>query len=125
MTTLMRWDPFRELEEMSTRLGTMLGRNFGRTGIESFGDWSPAVDVQETGTEYLVKADLPEMTKEQKAAEEKVSKLFAQNCSGIRIPIMKLPALMKLGLDALAVGKTDKEVGDLLYEKAVAFGKDG
>lgn len=65
------------------------------------------------------------MTKEQKAAEEKVSKLFAQNCSGIRIPIMKLPALMKLGLDALAVGKTDKEVGDLLYEKAVAFGKDG
>ena len=29
------------------------------------------------------------MTKEQKAAEEKVSKLFAQNCSGIQIPIMK------------------------------------
>lgn len=65
------------------------------------------------------------MTKEQKAAEAKVNKLFAQNCSGIQIPIMKLPALMKLGLAALAEGKTDKEVGDLLYEKAVAFGKDG
>lgn len=62
---LTRFDPFRELEEMSTRLGTMLGRNFGRTGIESFGDWSPAVDVQELDQEYLVKADLPEMTKEQ------------------------------------------------------------
>lgn len=56
--------------------------------------------------------------------QTKVSKLFRQNCTGIQIPIMKLPALMKVGLAALAEGKTDKEIGDLLYEKAVAFGKE-
>jgi HSP20 family protein len=61
---LTRFDPFRELEEMSTRLGSMLGRSFGRSDIESFGDWSPALDVQESDAEYLVKADLPDMTKE-------------------------------------------------------------
>jgi HSP20 family protein len=60
---LTRFDPFHELEEMSARIGSMLGR-INRRDFEAFGDWAPAVDVQETDSEYLVKADLPEMTKE-------------------------------------------------------------
>jgi HSP20 family protein len=60
---LTRFDPFREFEEMSSRVGSILGRA-GRRDVEGFGDWAPAVDVQEGDSEYLIKADLPEMTKE-------------------------------------------------------------
>ena len=62
---LARFDPFRELEEMSTRLGTMMGRRRNTQGdVDSFGDWVPPMDVQETDTEYLVKMDLPEVRRE-------------------------------------------------------------
>ena len=65
---MVRWDPFRELEEMSSRLN----RFFGRQGLTAqpsengdvFADWAPAVDVQETDTEYLIKADLPAVKRE-------------------------------------------------------------
>jgi HSP20 family protein len=37
-------------------------------GIEgenlSFAEWAPAVDIQETDTEYVIKADLPEVKKD-------------------------------------------------------------
>jgi hypothetical protein len=59
-----------------------------------------------------------------KQTEDRVSRLFHQNCTGIQIPMMKLPALMKLGVEAVEAGKTDKEIGDLLYQNAVAFGKE-
>lgn len=62
---LVRFDPFRELEEMSTRLGTMMGRRRNAQGdVDSFGDWVPAMDVQETDAEYLVKMDLPEVRRD-------------------------------------------------------------
>jgi len=65
---LVRWDPFRELEEMSTRLNRFLGgplpRQTGEDDSVFFADWAPAIDVQETDTEYLMKADLPEVKKE-------------------------------------------------------------
>jgi HSP20 family protein len=66
---LVRWNPFRELEEMQTRLN----RLFSDTPMPRAGDggeglffasWSPAVDIQETDKEYLIKADLPEVKKE-------------------------------------------------------------
>jgi len=50
---LTRWNPMQELAEMSTRLNR-----------EVFADWAPAIDVEETDTEYLIKADLPAMKKE-------------------------------------------------------------
>jgi HSP20 family protein len=65
---LVRWDPFRELEEVSTRLNRLFHQPFGRRPIEDEGslmaEWAPAVDVQETDGEYLIKADLPEVKKE-------------------------------------------------------------
>jgi HSP20 family protein len=63
---LIRWDPFRELETISTRLNQMFGSESPRgSGLtEGFADWSPAIDVQETDKEYLLKADLPEVKKE-------------------------------------------------------------
>jgi HSP20 family protein len=64
---LVRWDPFRELEHMQSRLNRLFGDTpFQRTGDDgtSFSGWSPAVDVQETDKEYLIKADLPDVKKE-------------------------------------------------------------
>lgn len=54
---LVKWSPFRELEDIQTRLN----RIFNET---PFADWSPAVDIQETEKEYLIKAELPEVDKE-------------------------------------------------------------
>ena len=64
---LVRWDPFRELESMQSRLNRLFGEApFQRTGEDglSFSGWSPAVDVQETDKEYVIKADLPDVKKE-------------------------------------------------------------
>ena len=65
---LVRWDPFRELEEVSTRLNRLFTQPIGRRSMDDegslFGQWAPAVDVQETDGEYLIKADLPEVKKE-------------------------------------------------------------
>jgi len=66
--TLTRWDPFRELEEMSTRLNRFFGQPNGRqlTGDSglSLADWTPALDIEETEGEYVVKADLPDVGKD-------------------------------------------------------------
>ncbi len=67
MTALMRWDPFRELEDMSDRLNRMFARPAVRTnGKETLtvADWAPTVDISETDGEYLIKAELPEVKKD-------------------------------------------------------------
>ncbi|HYN06087.1 MAG TPA: Hsp20/alpha crystallin family protein [Vicinamibacterales bacterium] len=65
---IVRWDPFRELEDVSTRLGRFFNQPQLRRPVDDdgvfFADWAPAVDVQETDKEYIVKADLPEVRKE-------------------------------------------------------------
>jgi len=65
--TLVRWDPFRELEDMSERLNRVFSRPALRTnGKENLtvADWMPTVDISETEAEYLIKAELPEVKKE-------------------------------------------------------------
>lgn len=67
MTALMRWDPFRELEEMSDRLNRMVARPVTKTsGKEALtvADWMPTVDISETDGEYVIKAELPEVKKD-------------------------------------------------------------
>ncbi len=66
--TLVRWDPFRELEDMSYRLNRMFSRptlpqaNGKETMIVA--DWVPSVDVSETDGEYQIKAEIPDVKKE-------------------------------------------------------------
>lgn len=65
--TLVRWDPFRELEDMSERLNRVFTRPALRTGGKEnliVADWIPTVDISETDSEYLIKAELPEVKKE-------------------------------------------------------------
>lgn len=65
---LVRWDPFRELEEMTNRLSRLFERPALRTGdgreTLTVADWVSSVDISETDTEYLIKAELPEVKKE-------------------------------------------------------------
>jgi HSP20 family protein len=64
--TVSRWDPFRELEEMSERLNRLMGRTMPSLGEEALvaAEWAPIVDIEETDKEYLIKAELPEVKKE-------------------------------------------------------------
>jgi len=65
---LVRWDPFRELEEVSDRLNRMFARPVasGTNGKETMivADWTPSVDISETEGEYLIKAEIPDVKKE-------------------------------------------------------------
>lgn len=65
--TLVRWDPFRELEDMSERLNRVFSRpslrNSGKENL-TVADWMPTVDISESEGEYLIKAELPEVKKE-------------------------------------------------------------
>lgn len=63
---ITRWDPFRELENMSSRLNRIFGNTSLRGNNEdlSFADWQPSVDVKETPEEFVIKAELPEVKKE-------------------------------------------------------------
>ncbi|HSF99697.1 MAG TPA: Hsp20/alpha crystallin family protein [Vicinamibacterales bacterium] len=65
---LTRWDPFRELESLSKGLNQWFGQPVMRRLADedgvAFADWAPALDVEETDKEYLIKADLPEIKKD-------------------------------------------------------------
>ncbi len=64
-TNLTRWDPVKELQEMTGRMNRLVGRP--ATGTEEAlvtAEWAPIVDIEETDKEYLVKAELPDVKKE-------------------------------------------------------------
>ncbi|MBA2487507.1 MAG: Hsp20/alpha crystallin family protein [Nitrospira sp.] len=67
---ILKWDPFRELEEMSERLNRMVSRPgispaVGQAKeVMTVADWTPTVDISETEAEYAIKAELPEVKKE-------------------------------------------------------------
>ena len=66
--SLMRWDPSRELEEVSERLNRLFGRPIAtrETGKEALAtpDWAPALDIVETPEEYVIQVEVPGITKE-------------------------------------------------------------
>ena len=69
MSTVTRWDPFKELEDVQSRLSTLFGRtpvkkNEGGREALTVAEWAPLVDITEDDKEYLVKAELPEVKKE-------------------------------------------------------------
>ncbi len=60
-----RWDPFKELEEISDRFNRIFRRLPARreSGREAMtvADWAPTVDITEDDKEYLIKAEIPEV----------------------------------------------------------------
>jgi HSP20 family protein len=65
--SLIRWDPFADVENLFNRMMPRLARG-PRLAVEGDGgvtvEWSPSADISETDKEYLVRADLPGMKKE-------------------------------------------------------------
>ena len=69
MSSITRWDPFRELDELQNRISTL----FGRAPVRKEGDkqealrvaeWAPLVDITEDEKEYTIKAELPDVKKD-------------------------------------------------------------
>lgn len=62
------WDPFREVEQLGIRLNRRLGPNrWPRDGEREetrVADWVPSCDVTEKDDEYQVRAELPDVTRE-------------------------------------------------------------
>lgn len=67
MSILTTWNPFREMETAQNRIGRLFGRSLVPwAGEETFttSEWTPLVDVAEDDKEYTIKADLPDVRKE-------------------------------------------------------------
>jgi HSP20 family protein len=69
MNKLITWNPLREMEEAQNRFNRFLGGFPNRMGSGeppslTVADWSPDVEISEDDHGYLIKADLPEMKKE-------------------------------------------------------------
>lgn len=68
---ITRWNPFRELEEINERLNRAFGRSMltreldaqGKDALVGF-DWAPSVDITENNEEFQIKAELPEVKKD-------------------------------------------------------------
>jgi HSP20 family protein len=67
MNTLTKWNPLSELSEVQNRLSSLFGRSTLRNiGDGSFDfDWSPLVDVSENEREFVIRAELPDVKKEE------------------------------------------------------------
>ena len=66
MNTLLRWNPLNEVNEIQNRLSSLIARQNSGNGDGNLGiaDWSPLVDVTEDDKEFVIKAELPEVKKE-------------------------------------------------------------
>ncbi|MDO9008558.1 MAG: Hsp20/alpha crystallin family protein [Thiobacillus sp.] len=61
---LVKWEPIREIEDLFDRYTSKLG--WPSLGREAFSttEWSPKVDISETDKAFTIKAELPEVRKE-------------------------------------------------------------
>lgn len=71
MNTIIRWSPFREMDEIQRRMSSLLEGNLFRRNNLTNGEenitvpeWAPLVDVIEDEKEYLIKVELPEVQKD-------------------------------------------------------------
>src|SRR5437016_11028798 len=64
INTLTRWEPM-ELADVENRLSRFFGRRTtnGREDI-TIADWEPLADITEDDKEYVIKAELPDVKKE-------------------------------------------------------------
>lgn len=62
------WTPSRELADMSDRLNHVFARvpqgGRGENETMTVADWVPLVDISETAAEYMIKAEIPGVKKE-------------------------------------------------------------
>jgi len=64
---VIKWEPFRDVDDVFNRFVAETLRRWPNAAAgegRAACDWAPAADVSETEGEYLIKADLPEVRKE-------------------------------------------------------------
>ena len=69
MNTMTRWNQLKEMEALRQGLGSLFSRSqaLSSEGQEeqiAVPEWAPLVDISEDDKEYLIKAELPEVKKE-------------------------------------------------------------
>ena len=68
MNIITHWNPKRDLEHLQNRLhiflGNQIGSSQGSGQAETQSEWTPLVDIAENDKEFTIKADLPEVKKE-------------------------------------------------------------
>ena len=64
MTTLVRWEPFREIAALQNDMGRLMGAFLGQTNGDTARTWVPAVDAWETENELVYAFDLPGVSRE-------------------------------------------------------------
>ena len=58
--TLVRWNPWREIEEMADRYTRAVEQpRAGGQEVVATGDWAPRVDIAETDKAFVIKAEIP------------------------------------------------------------------
>jgi HSP20 family protein len=66
--SIVKWDPFVELEDVSKHLNRIFGKFPARTEpsreLLTTADWAPNVDITETDSAYLIKGEIPGVNKE-------------------------------------------------------------
>lgn len=64
--SLIKWQPFGEFDEAFNRMMPSLFSRFPRAGAENGAkfEWAPSADISETDQEYLIRAQLPAVRKE-------------------------------------------------------------
>ena len=60
MSNLISWDPFKELN----RLSSILGNPKSELAKAEHREWAPAVDISEDDEAFIITADLPDVKKE-------------------------------------------------------------
>ena len=65
---IVRWDSFREFSQLQDRINRAFNGAYGRSGDDALlasGSWVPPVDIYQNGDhELVIKAELPDMTRE-------------------------------------------------------------
>ena len=69
MNAMSKWNPFQELDDIHSRLSGVLGKSLFKPGAGdresmTFSEWAPAVDITEDDKEFTIKAEIPEVKKE-------------------------------------------------------------
>jgi HSP20 family protein len=63
--TLVRWDPFRDVVSLQERMSRAFNDLYGHSGSEDLsGRWTPAVDIYESPEALVLKAELPDVKRE-------------------------------------------------------------
>src|SRR5271166_659885 len=64
--SLIRWDPFADVDSLFNRMVPSSFANWPRLAMENGRklDWAPSADISETEQEYLIRAELPAVKKE-------------------------------------------------------------